>query len=113
MRAVLQTEEQVLLSLSSRELTAITHALNEVCNSISISDNDFDERLGVTRPFAEKLLAQMEALPHESNRRYQALDYWHDNNVFMIRAVSVFGDPVELGDQEQTQLVSQLQASPQ
>jgi hypothetical protein len=41
------------------ELLIINNALNEICNGISMSDSEFQTRIGHTREAARKLLAKV------------------------------------------------------
>jgi predicted DNA-binding protein (UPF0251 family) len=56
MKAVLQTPERLLLSVTADELVAIRNALNEVCHGVHIEDPEFATRLGVSRAFMARLL---------------------------------------------------------
>ncbi len=38
------------------ELVVINNALNEICNGLSISDDEFQTRIGFSRDFARKVL---------------------------------------------------------
>jgi hypothetical protein len=47
------------LSFTREELVIINNALNEVCNGISISDDEFQTRIGYSRDKARKVLAKV------------------------------------------------------
>jgi hypothetical protein len=55
-------ERGVLVCVSQDELSILKGALNEVCNGIAIEDWEFSTRLGVGRPEARRLLAELGAV---------------------------------------------------
>jgi hypothetical protein len=46
-------------TFTREELVIINNALNEICNGISMSDSEFQTRVGYTREAAQKLLAKV------------------------------------------------------
>jgi hypothetical protein len=50
------------------ELLLLNNALNEVCNGISLDDDEFQTRLGVDRKTARKLLAKLGSLVGGSHK---------------------------------------------
>ena len=46
-------------SFTREELVIINNALNEVCNGLSIEDNEFQTRIGYSREKAQKVLAKV------------------------------------------------------
>lgn len=109
MNIVLQTSERTLISLSRSELIGLANALNEVCNGTQISEEEFSSRLGVDRDgllsLHRELLGQVDA----PNGEYEQLDVWAEPASVMVRAVSVYGDPVEMSAGEASVLVQRLQ----
>ena len=108
MNIVLQTSDRTLLSLSSDELLGVVNALNEVCNGVHISDGDFQSRLGVDRTFLNDLHQALLAEPHNAVRKYQCIDVWAEPASVMVRAVSAYGDPVEMSTKEAEDFVEEL-----
>ncbi len=54
-----KTEDVHNVSLTSKELVLLNNALNEVCNGIAMSDDEFLTRLGVDRKTARALLKHL------------------------------------------------------
>jgi hypothetical protein len=50
------------LVLDENALGLLSNALNEVCNGVDIEDFEFSTRLGVERPQAQQLLAEVRAV---------------------------------------------------
>ncbi len=50
------------LSVERDEIALIIASLNEVCNGVAISHQDFETRLGFTREEARGLLTRMQAI---------------------------------------------------
>jgi hypothetical protein len=111
MNRVLQTSERVLISLSAEELLGVVNALNEVCNGIHIHEAEFTSRLGVARSVLEDLHKGLLAAPAEAFASYECLDVWAEPASVMVRAVSVYGDAVELSTTEAETLVNRLKTS--
>jgi hypothetical protein len=111
MNIVLLTTERVLVSLTTEEYIGIANALNEVCNGIHIADPEFRTRLGLTR---ESLLAVLAAIKCQPSMAQQSAseiaDVWADGGV-MVRAITVFGDPVEMGEREVQAFAERLQSA--
>jgi hypothetical protein len=108
MNIVLKSNDRTLLSISSEELLGLTNALNEVCNGIHISKTEFETRLGVSRQLLTDLLKQLNSEPHAARRAPELLDFWVDQGSVMIQAISVFGDPVEMGETQSSELAELL-----
>ena len=56
-------------TFSAAELLLLNNALNEVCNGITLDDDEFQTRLGVDRKTALKLLAKVGGLVGESHKK--------------------------------------------
>lgn len=111
MNIVLQTSERTLLSVSAQELVGLINALNEVCNGVHIPDSEVGSRLGVDRAFLASLHQELLAQPSEPAAEFQRVDVWAEPASVMLRAISVYGDPVEMSTSEAEALVGQLQQS--
>ena len=111
MNKVLETANRTLLSLSNEELVAIGSATNEVCNGLHIEDWEFHTRLGVTREFLRNLLGAMNLESHPSRRVSELLGAWEDQGGVMVRAVDVYGDPLELGENEAQAFAERLKTA--
>lgn len=46
-------------SFTHEELVIINNALNEICNGVSLADDEFQTRIGATRDKASKLLSKV------------------------------------------------------
>ena len=56
-------------AFTTDELVLLNNALNEVCNGIAMSDDEFQTRLGVDRKTARKLLAKLGSLVADSGKK--------------------------------------------
>jgi hypothetical protein len=108
MNFVLQSNQSSLLSVSPEELLAVTNALNEVCNGIDIPDAEFQTRIGVSREFLATLLGRLLGEVHPDRLAPQIAHVWTDHGSLMVRAVTAFGDPVEMGESEAAEFSKQL-----
>jgi hypothetical protein len=108
MNVVLQSNERSLLSLSTDELRGLTGALNEVCNGAGTPKEAFLERVGVNRETLLSLLGILRSHPHQSRRAQELVQVWAEHGSVMVRAISVYGDPVELGETQSTEFLAQL-----
>lgn len=100
MNIVLNSSERALLSLTRDELVAINNALNEVCNGVHISDRDFQTRLGVDRSFVATLLEEISAAFDPGRGESEVAATWSGGGGVMVKAITVFGDPIELGESD-------------
>lgn len=112
MNVVCKSNERVLISMTLADLLAISNALNEVCNGIHIPDVDFHNRLGVTREEARSTLDEVSAAFDATASGTEVCRAWNDGGSVMIKAVTVAGDPVELGEQEAQEFLASLAAAP-
>jgi hypothetical protein len=46
-------------AFTREELVVLNNALNEICNGLSISDDEFETRIGYSREVARKLLSKV------------------------------------------------------
>ena len=97
MHKVLQDSNQLLLSLSARELTVLTRIL----------DAAHHERPGAD-PEIVGMLEALNAEVHESRRENELAQVWEDQGLVMVRVMSTFGDPVELNEAEAQAFADQL-----
>jgi len=111
MNILLQTSERTLVSVSQDELRGLANALNEVCNGIDIPATEFHTRLGVDRSVLIELHQRLIAKPDESVSKYERVDVWPEPASVMVRAVSVYGGPVEMSTSEAEALIEQLRQS--
>jgi hypothetical protein len=108
---VLKTPERALISLATGELTELINALNAVCDASPVPDAAFQSRPGVDRSALCDLLRHLSADAPSERTRYECVDVWAETASVMVRAVSVFGDPVELSTEEARVLVERLEQS--
>lgn len=101
MNFILQTADRFLVSLPREELGGISNALNEVCNGVHIEEAEFQTRLGVTRSFLQQLLSTIDShLVATPEATTECATVWADGASVQVRAISVFGDPVDMGTDE-------------
>ena len=112
MHLVLKSGERSLVSLSNDELQGIVNALSEVSNGVGIPDATFSTRIGVDRAFLQDLQRQLLAQPPEQRLQHELVSVRVEpTSSVMVRAVTAFGDPVEMNASEAAFLVSQLQSA--
>jgi hypothetical protein len=109
MNLILRSSGQALMSLTDEERVGIANALNEICNGIHIDEPEFQTRLGVDRALLVELLHKFQAEPSIAASAYERVDVSAAPASVMVRAVSVYGDPVEMGTSEAEALVRELQ----
>ena|SRR2546423_12144984 len=109
MNLLLQSDERTLVSVSAEELLGITNALNEVCHGVHIPASEFQTRLGVTREFLSGILTTLLAEAPSSRRASELVSARADHGSVMVRVVTAFGDPVEMGEAAVTEFAEQLQ----
>ena len=109
MNLLLQTNERTLISLTSDELLGLTNALNEVCNGAYIPDSEFETRLGSSRHVLTELLSKLSTEVPSQLGDYEVVDVYAEPASIMVRAVSVFGDPVEMSTTEALAFVDKLE----
>jgi hypothetical protein len=101
MNLIRKANDRYLLSLTAIELVGINNALNEVCNGIDIDDAEFQTRLALTRAELASILKQAgESLNSEASSDMEFTSAWSDGGSVQVRAISVFGDPVDMGSEE-------------
>lgn len=109
MHKVLDDGMQVLLSLSTEELTAVTRAVRCACDLTKLSEEEYAVTLGVARGTMLGLHAALCAEPHEARRTRELVEAWEDHGAVMVRVMNSFGDPVELGERAANEFSEQLQ----
>ncbi|VTR96504.1 unnamed protein product [Gemmata massiliana] len=112
MNVVLQTPQQLLLSVNPDELTGLINALNEVCHGVHIEDAEFEARIGVSRSLLAELLTKLRTgAPHPSLRTYERVDAWADGGEVQAICVTAFGDPVDMSAEQAQVFADKLLAS--
>ena len=98
MKTVIATESRALVSLSSDEIMALANSMNEVLHNSSIDEHDCLSRIGIEyldlQELHRSLLDMMRAAKSSES---EVFDVWRDGESVQIRAISVFGDPADLG----------------
>jgi hypothetical protein len=110
MNKVLSTPDRTLLSFTNEEFTAVMNAVNEVCNGVHIEDWEFQTRIGVTREFLRSVLRDLNLDPLPARQVPELLQAWEDGGV-MVRAISVYGDPLKLGVAEAQAFAEKLKTA--
>jgi hypothetical protein len=101
MKLIHKTKQRFLVSLTPEELTGISNALNEVCAGVQIADAEFQTRLGHTRPELASILQRFgECFAAANANNMEVVEAWSDGGSVQVRAISVSGDPVDMGSEE-------------
>ena len=101
MKTVIAVQNRYLVSLSASELVALANCTNEVLNNSSLDEHDCHSRIGVEH--RELIRLQQEISAAIESKKLDDTDLfevWRDGESVQIRAVSVFGDPADLGFEE-------------
>ncbi len=97
MHKVLETPNQLLLSLSAEDLAALTQLVEAA------------SRVAGAGPQMAELLCALKTEVHESRREGEVTQAWDDQGVVMVRVMNTFGDPVEMNEDEARAFVEQLE----
>jgi hypothetical protein len=109
MNLVRATTKRLLISISPEDLLGASNALNEVCNGIDIGDAEFQTRLGRTRTDLRRTLqAFSDALCSPVEASSELVTVWRDGMSIQVRAISAFGDPVDMGVDEARVFATQI-----
>ena len=109
MNLVRATTKRLLISISPEDLLGASNALKEVCNGIDIDDAEFQTRLGRTRADLRRTLqAFSEALRSPVEASSELVTAWRDGVSIQVRAISAFGDPVDMGVDEAKAFATQI-----
>lgn len=101
MKTVIATEARVLVSLSSDEILALANSMNEVLSNSSIDEHDCHTRIGISYEKLQELHRNLlEVMRSEKSPVSEVFEAWRDGESVQIRAISVFGDPSDLGFDE-------------
>jgi hypothetical protein len=109
MNLVYTAGDRLLLSIPREQLIGLTNALNEVCNGVHIDDAEFPTRLGQSRDsLRETLRAALTALEAPIAGSTELVSVWRDGASVQVRAISAFGDPVDMGEDEAEAFAAQI-----
>jgi hypothetical protein len=108
MNLVLRSSDCALLSITAEELVTLSNALNEVCNGIHIDDRDFQTRVGVDRGVAIEMLRRIGLAINAPVSDGEIAQTWSDSGTVMVKAITAFGDPVELSEPESRDFAESL-----
>jgi hypothetical protein len=101
MNLILKTTPRYLMTLTSEDLTGILNALNEVCNGLHFSESEFQTRLGHNRSELMSLLQKVgDAIAAKDADDQDMAEAWSDGASVQVRAINVYGDPVDWGTGE-------------
>lgn len=100
MNLAFKSSGRILLSLTRSELVTLSNSLNEVCNGINITEAEFETRVGASRSEGLELLARIIAAIDAPHTEVEVARAWADSGAVMVKAISAFGDPVELGEED-------------
>jgi hypothetical protein len=109
MHKILDDGMRTLLSLSTDELAALTHAVRYASAPANLSEEEYIATFGVGLEKMLGLHAALCAQPHEAYRQRELIEAWEDHGAVMVRVMNNFGDPVELGQREAAELSKKLQ----
>ncbi|HEY3761326.1 MAG TPA: hypothetical protein VGN23_06220 [Verrucomicrobiae bacterium] len=109
MNLVRKTKQRYLISLTSDELRGISNALNEVSNGLQINEPEFQTRLGHTRSELINVLDQIgKFFVADQVEKMEVAETWSDAGSVQVRAISVFGDPVDMGADEALSFATEI-----
>jgi hypothetical protein len=111
MNIVSKSADRVLISISTADLLAISNALNEICNGVHIADTEFQTRLGVSRAQALSTLSRVLAAHDAPETDMEVCTAWEDHGGVMVKAITVHGDPAELGEAEAREFIQTVAAA--
>jgi hypothetical protein len=98
MKTVIATESRALVSLSSDEILALANSMNEVLHNSSIDEHDCHSRIGIDYHDLQELhRSLLDMMRSAKASESEVFDVWRDRESVQIRAISVFGDPADLG----------------
>lgn len=101
MKTVIAAENQLLVSLSGEELTALANCANEVLHNSTVDEHDCATRLGVEYKKLKSLHRDLiAAVDSEKAPAAEVFEAWRDGASIQIRAISAFGDPADLSFDE-------------
>jgi len=114
MKTVIATESRALVSLSSNEILALTNSMNEVLHNSSIDECDCHSRIGVAYHDLQELHRSLLVLMRsDKSQQSETFDAWRDGESVQICAISVFGDPADLGLDEVSDKIRALLEEPE
>ena len=101
MNLVLANANRLLISVSRDALVGINNAVNEICNDGDLDDSEFQTRLGCSRAELREVLrgisGALSAAPASSSELVSSV---RDGSAVQVRAISVFGDPIDMSGDE-------------
>ena len=101
MNLIHKTKQRYLISFTREELGGINNTLNEVCNGIHIDEEEFSTRLGFTRLELATLLRQVrDSFGVQDTDDLELVEARADSHSVQVRAISAFGDPVDMSTDE-------------
>jgi len=108
MKLVRATSERLMISVAREDLIGINNAVNEICNGIEIEDPEFETRLGQPRNALRRSLQSIDAALSGPIEEMDLVGVWSDGSSVQVRAISVFGDPVDMGSDEANAFATQI-----
>jgi hypothetical protein len=109
MQKVLDDGTRTLLSLSSKELAALTSAVHHACDAAQFTSDEYTATFGIAREAMHALHASLCGEVHPGRQASELVEAWEDQGAVMVRAMNTFGDPVELGELAAGEFSEQLQ----
>jgi hypothetical protein len=97
MRIVIAAGTQFLLSVSADELLATSNCLNEVLHNSNVDEDDCHSRIGISRSCLQRLHRELGAAIASERSEPEIFEAWIDSASVQVRAISVYGDPADLG----------------
>jgi len=89
-----------LISIPREDLIGINNALNEICNGLEIEDPEFETRIGQPRDALRRSLYTLGVVLSGPIEDLDLVSAWSDGTSVQVRAISAFGDPVDMGSDE-------------
>jgi hypothetical protein len=114
MKTVIATESRVLVSLSSDEILALANSMNEVLHNSSIDEHDCHRRIGINYHDLQEIHRSLfDIMRSAKSAEPEVFDAWRDGESMQIRAISVYGDPADLGLDEVSDKIRALLEEPE
>ena len=109
MNIVIKSVDRALISLSGDEILAIANAMNECINNSNIVDADCYSRIGIQYEKLKELHKLFSSLLQARISEPEIAQVWKDGSSIQLKAISVFGDPVDMSEDEFMKLIKTVQ----
>lgn len=109
MRVVLANAARLLVSIPREKLVGMSNAVNAICNGVDIDPTEFESRLGLSREELVQILDELRMLVNLPGKpTYDTLSVWADGASVQVRAITVHGDPIDMGTEQAREFASEI-----